>query len=142
MSDNQFVDTNILVYAHDSTAGDKHEQAKTLVQTLWDTRIGCLSVQVLQEFYVIVTRKVPRPLPSPAAAGIIENLSAWQVFAPAAHDVLAAINMQQQYQLSFWDAMIIWSAIKLDCRTLWSEDLNMSQNYAGVQVLNPFTTTP
>ena len=55
----QFVDTNVLVYAHDVTAGDKHSRARALVEELWDTREGCLSVQVLQEFFVTTTRKIP-----------------------------------------------------------------------------------
>ncbi len=69
----QFVDTNILVYAHDVTAGDKHSRARALVEELWDTRQGCLSVQVLQEFFVTTTRKIPKPLEAPAAAQIIDR---------------------------------------------------------------------
>jgi len=71
----QFVDTNVLVYAYDVTAGDKHSRARALVNELWDTREGCLSVQVLQEFFVTTTRKIPRPLEAPAAAQIIDDLT-------------------------------------------------------------------
>ena len=91
----QFVDTNILVYAHDVTAGDKHSRARALVEELWDTRQGCLSVQVLQEFFVTTTRKIPKPLEAPAAAQIIDDLAHWHVHAPADTDVRAAIDIRR-----------------------------------------------
>ena len=106
----QFVDTNILVYAYDLTAGNKHRLAKELVGSLWEEYSGCLSVQVLQEFYVTITRKVPKPLAPEKAAEIIQDLLAWKVYAPQAGDVLAAINLQRRYTLSFWDAMIVQKA--------------------------------
>lgn len=134
----KFVDTNVLVYAHDLTAGHKHDRARALLEELWDTREGCLSVQVLQEFFVTTTRKIPKPLAAPAAGQIINDLALWHVHAPAAHDVLAAIDIHRQTGASFWDSMIIRSAQELECRTLYSEDLNTGQTYAGVQVSNPF----
>jgi len=134
----QFVDTNILIYAHDRSAGVKHLQAKTLLQELWNTHTGCLSVQVMQEFYVNVTRTVARPLSPAAAAQIIADLAVWDVHRPAVEDILDAIGVQARYQLSFWDAMIVVSAQQLGCRTLWSEDLNSGQVYDGVTVRNPF----
>jgi predicted nucleic acid-binding protein len=134
----QFVDTNVLVYAHDVTAGDKHRRARALVSDLWQTRAGCLSVQVLQEFFVTTTRQIPKPLDVPAAARIIDDLAHWHVHAPAAADVLAAIGIHQRTSTSFWDAMILRSAKELGCETLHSEDLNPGQLYEGVQVRNPF----
>ena len=134
----QFVDTNVLIYAHDQSAGPRHEQAKQLLQELWESRNGCLSVQVLQEFYVNVTQKVPKPLAPEATAQIIADLSTWQVHQPGAKDVLDAITLQGRYQLSFWDAMIVASAMALGCEILWSEDLNPGQNFATVAVRNPF----
>ncbi len=134
----QFVDTNILVYAHDKSAEQKHQQAKTLVQSLWNSGTGCLSVQVLQEFYVTVTQKVSQPLDVTSAAKIIEDLSYWKVYAPNAQDVLKAIDLQQRYLLSFWDAMIVWTAAQQGCTTIWSEDLNPGQVYEGVKLMNPF----
>ena len=135
--DRQFVDTDVLVYAHDLTAGDKHSRARALVEQLWDTREGCLSVQVLQEFFVTMTRKIPRPLDAPATAQIIADLAHWHMHAPAAGDVLAAIDIHQRTGASFWDAMILRSAKELGCQTLHSEDLNPGQAYDGVQVRNP-----
>jgi predicted nucleic acid-binding protein len=134
----QFVDTNILVYAHDQSAGEKHERAKALLTALWRSRQGCLSVQVLQEFYVTVTRKVALPLSPAVAAQIIADLGVWQVHRPAVADILDAIQLQTRYQLSFWDAMIVQSGLRLECAVLWSEDLSGGQNYDAVQVQNPF----
>ncbi len=141
MSDNpgQFVDTNILVYAHDRSAGARHDTAAALIQQLWTERAGCVSIQVLQEFYVTVTQKVGRPLSSEAASQIIGDLAVWTVHRPNVNDVLEAIQLQTRKQTSFWDAMILTSARQLDCATLWSEDLNSGQNYEGVIVRNPFT---
>jgi predicted nucleic acid-binding protein len=139
MSGNRmFVDTNVFVYAHDVTAGDKHVRARALLEDLWDSREGCLSVQVLQEFFITTTRKTPKPLDASAAARIINDLALWHVHAPSARDVLAAIDIHQQTGASFWDALIIRSAQELNCQTLYSEDLNSGQEYAGVRVSNPF----
>ena len=134
----QFLDTNILIYAHDRSAGDKQIRARELVRELWQSGEGCLSIQVLQEFYVNVTQKVSKPLTSEAAAQIIADLSLWPIHRPGPQDILDAIRLQSRYQLAFWDAMIIASAIQMGCQTLWSEDLNPGQIYGHVRVLNPF----
>ncbi len=139
MSDNRrFVDTNVLVYAHDDSAGGKRDQARALVEQLWQSRDGCLSVQVLQEFFVTVTRKIAKPLDAETAKEIIADLSRWYVHVPAADDVLAAIGIHQRAGISFWDAMIVRSAAEIGCSVLYSEDLNASQEYSGVRVENPF----
>lgn len=132
-----FVDTNILVYAHDRSAGAKHDRARELIQSLWDDGTGCLSMQVLQEFYVNITRKVPKPLAPQSAAEIIADLAAWEVHAPTPNNLLDAIRLQQRYGLSFWDAMILTSARQLGCAIVWSEDLNDGQRYDDVVVVNP-----
>lgn len=133
-----FVDTNVLIYAHDRSAGLKHERARILLQELWRERTGCLSIQVLQEFYVNVTRKVAAPLSPEAAAQVITDLAVWEVHRPDVNDVLEAIRLQTSLQLSFWDAMILTSARQLGCRTLWSEDLSAGQAYDTVTVRDPF----
>jgi len=138
MSGNRgFVDTNILVYAHDETAGEKHHRARSLLAELWESGDGCLSVQVLQEFFVTVTRKVPKPLDALSAAAIIADLSHWRVHSPGSQDVLNAIDSHRRYDISLWGAMIICSAASLGCATLFSEDLNADQRYDGVRVHNP-----
>ncbi len=134
----QFVDTNVLVYAHDRSAGPKHQRARQLLTELWAAGTGCLSIQVLQEFYVTITAKVRRPLDAESARQRVEDLSAWLVHSPAPEDVVEAIRLQQTSRLSFWDAMIVVSARRLGCQALWSEDLNPGQTVAGVTVRNPF----
>ena len=135
----QFIDTNVLVYSHDSSAGVKHETAKELVRSLWESEEGCLSIQVLQEFYVTVTHKVAKPLSAEQAAEIITNMGRWRTHSPTVADVEEAISLQSRYQVSFWDSMILCSALRLGCEVLWSEDLNAGQKYETVLVLNPFT---
>ena len=134
----QFVDTNILVYAHDSTAGERHEIARSLVNELWASRQGCLSLQVLQEFYVVVTRKVPHPLSPMAARNVIALLSSWQVHQPSIADLLFAIDLQQRYDLSLWDSLILVSAQRLNCTVIWSEDFNTGQRFGDLTVQSPF----
>jgi predicted nucleic acid-binding protein len=134
----QFVDTNILVYAHDTSAGGKHERARALIEQLWATRDGCLSVQIMQEFFVTVTRKISKPLDVAVAKEIIADLSRWYVHVPAADDVLGAIGLHQRTGISFLDAMMVRSAVEIGCDVIYSEDLNHGQLYDGARVENPF----
>ena len=134
----EFCDTNIVVYAFDRTAGAKHLSARALLDRLWDSNAGVLSVQVLQEAFVVLTRRLPTPLPQQAARSIVEDLSAWRVVEPTAGDVLAAIDLSDRWQVSLWDAMILMAAQKAGAATLWSEDLGDGQAYGSVIVRNPF----
>jgi len=134
----QFVDTNILVYAHDLSAANKHVIAREILLNLWNSRNGCLSIQVLQEFYVTVTRKVNKPISPEKASQIISDLGQWQVHVPGVPDILKAITFQQRLKLSFWDALIICSAKQSGCELIWTEDLNNSQDYEGVRACSPF----
>lgn len=134
----QFIDTNVLIYAHDTSAGAKHDRARGLLRDLWENRTGCLSIQVLQEFYVNVTRKISKPMSPEAASQIIADLGVWPVHRPEVTDVLEAIRLGTIQQLSFRDAMILISARRLGCTTLWSEDLSDGQAYEMVKVRNPF----
>lgn len=133
----QFVDTNILIYAFDASTSQKYEKAFELIQELWTGENGCISIQVLQEFYVNATRKAPKTLDPLKAATTIRDLCRWKVHRPDTEDVLAAVTMQQKYQISFWDAMIIRSAQESGCKILWSEDLSDGQDYGGIKVANP-----
>ena len=134
----EFVDTNILVYAHDTTAGSKRDRAVTLLEGLASDRRISLSVQVLQEFFVTVTRKLPNPLTVAEAAAIVADLSTAPTHAPGGVDVLAAISLHRALDVSFWDAMVIRSASEMHCSILWSEDLSHGRNYDGVEIRNPF----
>ena len=135
----QFVDTNVLLYAYDPSAGEKHLRARTLIGELGRERRGALSVQVLQEFYVNVVRKIAVPLPPSAARDRIRMLSRWTVHSPLAHDVISGTEISEQHQISLWDAMVVRSASELGCDVLWSEDLDSGQRINGVQIRNPFT---
>lgn len=134
----EFIDAKTLIYAHDHSAGQKHVRAKQIVQELWETRTGCLSIQVLQEFYINITQKVAKPLNRNEAARIIADLAVWEVHRPGPDDLLDAIRLQERYKLSFWDAMIITSSIQLGCDILWTEDLNPGQFYDRVKDIDPF----
>jgi len=134
----QFVDSNILVYAYDISHGEKHIQAKALLLSLWESGIGCASIQVLQEFYVNVTRKSRFPLSPEQATQVIQDFSDWSVHRPGIKDVVSAIELHQRYQISFWDAMILQSARQSGCGILWSDNLSNGEIYAGVKVINPF----
>ena len=135
----EFVDTNVLVYAFDASAGLKQTAAGILLERLWQSGTGCLSVQVLQEFFVTVTRRVAHPLSVDEAADRIREFGAWRVFSPTVDDVLAAIDLQKQASLSFWDAMVVRAAAESGCDLLWTEDLNDGQTIRGVHIRNPFT---
>lgn len=136
----EFVDSNVLVYAHDVTAGKKREIAKELLERLWIDARGCLSIQTLQEFVVNATRKVPKPITVERAQEVVRALSDWTVHSPEPHDVVAALDRQVRYKISFWDAMILESAARLGCSLLWSEDLSSGQVYHGVEVRDPFVS--
>jgi predicted nucleic acid-binding protein len=134
----EFIDSNVLVYAYDTQAGTKHEKAKELIRSRWKLGSGRVSIQVLQEFYVIATRKIAKPLSSQVAAQVVADFGQWQVFTPTVQDIEEAIRFHQRYQISFWDALILHGAARLGCKVVWSEDLNAGQTYEGVMVQNPF----
>ncbi len=134
-----FVDTNVLVYSYDVDAGSKHETARSVLRELWESRSGAVSTQVLQEFYVTVTRKIPKPIPRRTAREIIETYAAWPVHRPLVRDVAQASELEERYQLSFWDSLIITSAQQTDARVLLSEDLQDGQRFGELSIVNPFS---
>jgi predicted nucleic acid-binding protein len=133
-----FVDTNILVYAEDRDAKAKHDRARELVLGLWDDRDGVLSVQVLHEFYITVTRKLKKPLRAAQALDIVREYLTWTVVDNTGALLVEAAELQQSAQLSFWDALIVQAAIHAECDRLYSEDLNAGQRFGTVHVVNPF----
>ena len=139
MSDDKaFVDTNILVYAHDRGAGAKYEIAKELVEHLWRERTGVISTQVLQEFYVSVRRKALNPLQPRQAKQLLTDYLCWEVVVNDGEALLGAIDLETRYTISFWDALIVHAANLARAATLYSEDLNHGQLYGNVRVANPF----
>lgn len=138
MSDKAFLDTNILVYAHDAGSGRKHSLARKLLERLWTDRTGVLSTQVLQEFWVNVRRKARRPIPLDEARELVESYLAWEVVPTTGQSVLEAITLEDRFQLPFWDALILQTAIQAGVAHLYSEVFNSGQLYGSVKVVNPF----
>jgi predicted nucleic acid-binding protein len=137
MNGKTFVDTNVLIYAHDIDAGAKHEIAKNVIRELWGERAGLLSTQVLQEFYVNVTRKIASPLPKVVARAVINSYASW-CMENTLVDIGTAFRIEDESQIGFWDALIIASAAKGGATRLISEDLNSGQTVMGVLIENPF----
>jgi predicted nucleic acid-binding protein len=141
MSARDFVDTNVLIYAHDVDAGGKHEVAKSVLRQLWSQRTGVLSTQVLQEFYVNVTRKIASPLPKDVARRVVNAYAIWcSETTPA--EIAAAFRIEDESRIGFWDALIVASAVKSGAVRILSEDLNPQQVIAGVRIENPFFQLP
>jgi predicted nucleic acid-binding protein len=137
MSDRTFIDTNVLIYAHDIDANAKHKIAKEVLQELWSERTGVLSAQVLQEFYVNVTRKIPSPLSKDLARLVVSSYAIW-CLETTPTEILAAFRIEDESRIGFWDALIVSSAAKLGATRILSEDLNAGQRIAGILVVNPF----
>jgi predicted nucleic acid-binding protein len=137
MSAKAFVDTNILIYAHDVDAAEKHQIAKQILQDLWNQRTGALSTQVLQEFYVNVTRKIPSPLSKESARAVVSSYIIWSVDTTS-QELSAAFRIEDEARIGFWDALIVAAALKAGADRILSEDLNHGQSISGVLIENPF----
>jgi predicted nucleic acid-binding protein len=132
----EFVDTNILVYAHDGGAGVRHNKASGLMKRLTEDGNGAVSTQVLAEFYNIATKRLGRK--SEEAETAIADFVIWAIHRPTHDSLLHACRLQRRYKLSWWDALLVQSAIEMESRILWTEDLNDGQRYGAVTVRNPF----
>ena len=139
MTDVVFVDTNILIHAHDLGAGEKRIRAAQALERLWDEQSGRVSVQVLQEFYVTVTRKLATARSS--AREIIRTYTPWVHYPTTPETILRANEISDLAQLSFWDALIVASAEQVGASQLYTEDLNAGQTIAGVTIINPLLAT-
>ena len=131
-----FFDTNILVYADDKASPAKQRRAVDLVSEHLRARSGVVSLQVLQEFFVTVTRKLH--LNAAVARRKVELLSEFDVAAPEVSDILAAIDLHRLHGLSFWDALVIRSARQAGCSVLFSEDMQSQRDIEGLRIVNPF----
>jgi predicted nucleic acid-binding protein len=138
MSANTFLDTNILVYAYDEHEPEKQIRAQTLLRTAIQEESAVLSVQVLGEFFVVVTRRIRKPLSASDAEKIIDTLSILPVAEIDLNLVKRAIAIQTRYRISYWDSLIVAAAERAGCSTILSEDLSHGQKYNGVLVENPF----
>jgi predicted nucleic acid-binding protein len=135
----EFVDTNVHVYAADLEAGTKRTQALALVNRLWTEQVGATSLQVLHELQNVLSRKVHRPLSPRDALERVEPLSAWALHRPDVADLRQVVALQTKHKLSFWDAMIVNSALELGCTILWSEDLQTGRLFGALTIRSPFS---
>ena len=141
-TDRAFFDTNVLVYAHDAADKKKREAAQQLVLDGLKNGTGVISAQVLSEFYVTVTRKIAKPLSLDAARQELSLLSRLNVVEADATLILRAATMQEKWQTSFWDALILAAAERAHCKTVWSEDFSSGRTYGAIRVMNPFVDMP
>src|SRR5712671_3704814 len=137
MADKYFVDTNILIYAHDRSTGIKHERARQIIEHLWTSGQGVLSTQVLQEFCINLRRKVARPLPVGEIRQLLQDYLSWEIVVNAPEAVIHALEIEVKYKTSFWDALILQAAEQSGAAILYSEDLAAKQSYGTVRVVNP-----
>ena len=133
-----FIDTNILIYAFDVSAGKKHQVASHILNDLWNSGLGVLSTQVLQEFYINVVQKIQKPIDQKMAQEIIRDLLKWHVVVNNGDSILDAIDISDKYGYSFWDSLIIEAALTGGVSVLLSEDLQHGQVISGVTISNPF----
>ena len=132
----EFVDTNVLIYAHDGGAGEKHERSVQLLRRLVEGGAGAISIQVLAEFYATATKKLG--ITSQEAEEILADLGGWIIHRPGHADLLRAVRLQRRYEISWWDALVVNRAVELGCGVLSSEDLADGQRYGSMKVRNPF----
>lgn len=138
MSDRVFLDTNVLVYVFDHDTPVKRERAKRILEGATPGEVLVTSTQVLQEFYVTVTRKLKRPVPDADALAAVRGfsqLSMVQIDSPMIH---GAIEFSQQKRISFWDALIVQAALEAGCDRLLTEDLHTGCEIGRLRIENPF----
>lgn len=136
--DKVFVDTNVMVYAYNKDAGQKYQSALNIMKDLWHSGLGIISTQVLLEFFVTLTSKISEPLEIPVVRETIRRLSRWDVLLINVDTIISATELQERYKYSFWDSLIIASAIEGGAKTILSEDLADGQAIQGITIKNPF----
>lgn len=133
-----FVDTNVLVYCRDASEPEKQVIAREWMGALWEKRAGCLSFQVLQEYYVTVTAKLDPGLDRETARRDVRALSAWQPLTTEGRVMEEAWRLQDRYQFSWWDALIVAAAQASGCSYLLSEDFQEGLEVDRLQLISPF----
>jgi predicted nucleic acid-binding protein len=133
-----FVDTNVLVYAHDRSETRKQPIAQALLEVLWRTRSGVLSTQVLQEFYVVTTRKFDPPMRRGAAREVVALYGEWPIVQVDVALILAASKLEERHAFSFWDALVVEAARRCGATRLLTEDLQAGRRIGGISIENPF----
>jgi predicted nucleic acid-binding protein len=133
-----FIDTNILVYAFDSSEKEKQDITQNLLSKEGVTGEIALSTQVLQEFFAIVTRKLKEPLSIENASKTIQFFSVYPLVQISPKLIFQAINRHQNESFSFWDALIVEAALQADCKILLSEDMQSGRQIGKLKIVNPF----
>ncbi|GAB4491412.1 MAG: PIN domain-containing protein [Thermodesulfovibrionales bacterium] len=133
-----FIDTNLIVYTYDSSAGAKHLRAVEIMKDVWSSGQGIVSMQVLQEFFVTVTRKISKPLDIATANEILHDLMKLKTVTVDKEIILKAIDIQKEHKYSFWDSAIIAAAVEGGATTLLSEDLSDRHAIRDLVIRNPF----
>lgn len=136
-----FVDTNVLVYAHDAAERRRQPVARAQLEALWMGGSGVLSTQVLQEFYVVATRKFAPPMARRQAREIVALYATWPVVRIDPTLILAASQLEERHRLSFWDALVVEAARVAGAARLLTEDLQHGRLIGGVRIENPFRIT-
>lgn len=130
-----FIDSNILVYAHDRDAGEKFQKARKLIESLWlSRRVPAISIQVLQEMHVNLVRK---GVSCETSVSTVSNYFGWRIIPNSESVLREAFQQQLRWGLSFWDASILAAARQAGATELWSEDFNTGQDYDGILAVNP-----
>ncbi len=142
MSATVFVDTNVLIYARDTSEREKQPLARAWVDALWMARRARLSYQVLSEYYVSVTRKLDPGLDHEVAQADVRDLLAWRPVMVDGPVLEETWRLEARFDLHFWDAQIVAAAKSAGCRYLLTEDLQSGQDLGGVMVVSPFITAP
>jgi predicted nucleic acid-binding protein len=137
MSDKCFLDTNILVYAHDRAAGLKHKRAREIVEELWTSGLGVLSTQVLQELVVSLRRKTKNPPTTEELRSLVRDYMRWEVVANSADGIIHALDLEVRLKISFWDALILHAADAAGASVIYSEDLAAGHKYGAIRLINP-----
>lgn len=136
--DRVFVDTNVIVYAYDKDAGKKHRIAADIMKDLWRSGRGTISTQILQEFFVTLTKKISAPMDISVVRETIRRLSKWDVAIIDVDTIIRATELQERYNYSFWDSLVVAAAIASGVRTIFAEDLSDGQTIEGITIKNPF----
>jgi predicted nucleic acid-binding protein len=136
-----FLDTNVLVYAYDDSSSAKQQRARELVETLANDERALLSTQVLQEFYVVVTRRLQVPVLEDVAQEAVETLLALPIVQVTPALIVDGIRRSRVDQLALWDALIIEAALAGGASVLYSEDLQDGRRFGDLQIVNPFHGT-
>jgi len=136
MSARSFLDTNVLVYTDDGGSPEKQAKAQGIVERCRSERTGVVSTQILQEYFVTVTKKLR--VPPEAAKRKMEIFGRFNVFQIALEDILTAVDLHRLHQFSFWDALVVRVALRSGCSVLFSEDLQAGRRIDGLEIVNPF----